>query len=58
MDETTAQEILEKIEELAALLGWSAVVVQTARGEILGMYLGSQSWINHKEGVDTQKPTH
>lgn len=58
MDETTAQEILEKIQELAALLGWEAVIAQTKNGSILGMYIGSQSWINYKEGVDTQKPTH
>lgn len=58
MDDKTAQEILEKIQELAAILGWNAVIAQTARGEILGMYLGSESWINYKEGRDTQKPSH
>lgn len=58
MDEVTAQQILEKIQELAAVLGWNAVIAQTARGEILGMYLGSESWINFKEGRDIQKPPH
>lgn len=58
MDEHTAQEILEKIEELAALIGWHAVIAQTAHGDILGMYLGPESWINYKEGRDVQKPSH
>ncbi len=59
MDSHDAQEILEKIVELAALLGWTAVLAQTGQGDILGMSIGSRSWLKMKNGEqDPLKPSH
>lgn len=54
-----AQEILEKIVELAAILGWTAVIAQTGQGDILGMSIGGRQWLKMKNGEqDPLKPSH
>lgn len=58
MTEDDAQDVLEKIMELAALLGWGAVLARNKDGDILGMYFGSPQWIDYKEGRDQNKPAH
>lgn len=59
MENRDAQDILEKIVELAALLGWTAVLAQTGHGDILGMTIGSRQWLKMKNGEqDPLKPSH
>lgn len=58
MNQEEAQEILEKIVELAALLGWQTVISQTSDGDIMGLTIGSEKWINIKSGRDPLKPAH
>jgi len=61
MTEDDAREIIEKIMELSALLGWATVIAQNNRGQVLGLYSGSPSWVDYKAGVkeeDRSKPSH
>lgn len=50
MDEQEIQAILEEIVDLAHLLGWTTALAQDKNNQILGVYLGEESWINTKLG--------
>jgi len=58
MTNDEVQQILEEIIELAHLLGWTSALAQDKNEQILGMYIGENSWINAKLGNTEQKPTH
>jgi len=58
MTEQEVQQILEEIVELGRLLGWTSALVQDKNENILGMYVGENSWINAKLGNTEQKITH
>lgn len=58
MDSTDAQQIFEEIMELASLIGWTGHVIQNEKGQILGINLGSEEYLNYKQGRDPLKPTH
>lgn len=58
MTEEEAREILEHIMELAATLGWESVVAQTKEGGILGLYIGTQSFLKLKGNENPYKITH
>jgi hypothetical protein len=58
MNDSDARDILEKIMELAALIGWETVIVQNSQGQVIGLYAGSSAWIEYKNGPKDQKPTH
>jgi len=50
MDEQEIQAILEEIVDLAHLLGWTSALAQDKNNQILGVYIGEESWINAKLG--------
>lgn len=50
MSDEEVRETLEHIMELAAALGWACALVQTADGEILGGYMGSEEWVKKRTG--------
>lgn len=58
MTEDEVKELLEKIVELASFLGWKSVLIQNSQGELLGMNLGSEEFINYKEGKSLHKEIH
>jgi len=59
MTDHEARQILEKIVELAAMLGWTAVISQTGQGDILGMNIGGLQWLKMKTGEKNPlKPSH
>lgn len=53
-----AQDILERIIDLASVLGWKAIIAQTKDGDIAGLMVGTENWINNKAGKDILKPSH
>jgi hypothetical protein len=57
MDNDEVQQILEEIIDLARLLGWTSALAQDKNNDILGLYIGLESWINAKIG-NTTKTTH
>lgn len=58
MTNEEVQQILEEIIDLAHLLGWTSALAQDKDEQILGLYLGENSWINAKLGNTDQKTTH
>lgn len=48
MTEEEVKQILEQIMELASILGWQAVLAQHSDGHLLGMYIGSDEFIELK----------
>lgn len=58
MDQDQADEIIEKIIELAHLLGWNATLSQNSNGDLLGMNIGSAKFLEYKAGYDPSKPSH
>lgn len=55
MNEQDARDILEKIMELAALIGWETVIVQNSNGQVIGLYAGTSAWIEYKNGKNNNK---
>jgi len=56
--EEEVRDILEKISELGSFLGWKYVLVQNTSGQLLGMTLGSEDWLQYREGKIPQEETH
>jgi hypothetical protein len=57
MSDEEVEQILEEIVDLARLLGWTTALAQDKKNQILGLYVGQESWINAKIGNPT-KTTH
>jgi len=61
MTDNEAKNIIEKIMELSHLLGWSTILAQNPEGQILGLYSGTNAWVNYKTGITDEtkaKPSH
>lgn len=57
MTDKEVSDILTNIIDLARALGWNSALVQDKDSVILGLYLGQESWINHKL-ANTDKIKH
>jgi hypothetical protein len=50
MTDDEIRTILEEIMHLASEIGWVTVLSQDNDGNVYGMYVGENDWINKKTG--------
>jgi hypothetical protein len=51
------EDILKEIIELAYLLSWETAMAENKDGELVGLYIGTPTWLKSKTGTPNN-PTH
>lgn len=58
MTEQDVKDILEQIMELASMLEWRSIIVQSSDGQLLGMYLGTDEFVEYKKNKHSTNQLH